>query len=143
MARLAGGLTLREGARGRALAKALGRDRSNESKGTDKDSNLTGLMRSAQDGDSKRLNVAAAERSPAADDAADLCAGLSGFLQPPRCGGSRADILPLCHAGALHLQSGARPFVPWLMPSRENRMADGARRYARRAANEVVSDRAA
>jgi len=32
----------------------------------------------------------------------------------------------------------ARPFMPWLMAIARNRIADGARRYARRTANEVA-----
>ena len=32
----------------------------------------------------------------------------------------------------------ARPFMPWLMAIARNRIADGARRYARRSANEVA-----
>ena len=32
----------------------------------------------------------------------------------------------------------SRPFVPWLMAIARNQIADGARRYARRAANETI-----
>lgn len=34
-----------------------------------------------------------------------------------------------------------RPFLPWLMAITHNRLADGARRYARRAAHEVQVDK--
>jgi RNA polymerase sigma factor (sigma-70 family) len=33
-----------------------------------------------------------------------------------------------------------QPFMPWLMAITRHRVADGARRYARRASNEVVCD---
>jgi RNA polymerase sigma-70 factor (ECF subfamily) len=49
------------------------------------------------------------------------------------------DILLSLHA-ARATYDPARPFMPWLMAIARNRIADGARRYARRAANEVVSD---
>lgn len=49
------------------------------------------------------------------------------------------DILLSLHA-ARATYDPARPFLPWLMAIARNRIADGARRYARRAANEVVSD---
>ena len=50
------------------------------------------------------------------------------------------DVLLSLHA-ARSTYDPARPFLPWLMAIARNRMADGARRYARRAANEVAGDR--
>jgi RNA polymerase sigma-70 factor (ECF subfamily) len=47
------------------------------------------------------------------------------------------DILLSLHA-ARATYDPARPFMPWLMAIARNRIADGARRYVRRAANEVV-----
>jgi RNA polymerase sigma-70 factor (ECF subfamily) len=50
------------------------------------------------------------------------------------------DILLSLHAARASYDP-ARPFMPWLMAIARNRVADGARRYARGAANEVVSDK--
>jgi RNA polymerase sigma-70 factor (ECF subfamily) len=49
------------------------------------------------------------------------------------------DILLSLHAARASYDP-ARPFLPWLMAIARNRVADGARRYARRVANEVVSE---
>src|SRR6266571_3495450 len=50
------------------------------------------------------------------------------------------DILLSLHSVRATYDPG-RPFVPWLMAIARNRLADSARRHARRAANEVATDR--
>ena len=62
-----------------------------------------------------------------------------GFLQSQDIDDLVQDVLLSVHA-ARATYDPARPFLPWLMAIARNRMADGARRYARRAAHEVVSE---
>jgi DNA-directed RNA polymerase specialized sigma24 family protein len=58
------------------------------------------------------------------------------FLQPADVEDLVQDILLSLHAVRATYDPG-RPFLPWLMAIARNRMADGARRYVRRSANEV------
>lgn len=62
------------------------------------------------------------------------------FLQPQDIDDLVQDILLSMHT-ARATYDPARPFLPWLMAIARNRMADGARRYARRVAHEVPTDR--
>ena len=62
-----------------------------------------------------------------------------GFLQPQDIDDLVQDVLLSLHATRATYDP-ARPFLPWLMAIARNRMADGARRYARRAANEMPSE---
>ena len=92
------------------------------------------LMRAAQDGDAvsyERLLTL-------------LAVGLRRivrqrrrFLQPADVEDIVQDILLSLHAVRSSYDPG-RPFVPWLMAIVRNRMADAARRYARRSENEVT-----
>lgn len=63
-----------------------------------------------------------------------------GFLQPQDVDDLVQDVLLSLHS-ARATYDPARPFLPWLMAIARNRMADSARRYARRAACEVASER--
>jgi RNA polymerase sigma-70 factor (ECF subfamily) len=60
------------------------------------------------------------------------------FLQSQDIDDLVQDILLSVHA-ARATYDPVRPFLPWLMAIVRNRMADSARRYARRAAHEVPS----
>jgi RNA polymerase sigma-70 factor (ECF subfamily) len=62
-----------------------------------------------------------------------------GSLQPQDVDDLVQDILLSLHA-ARATYDPARPFLPWLMAVARNRMADGARRHARRAAHEVTTE---
>jgi RNA polymerase sigma-70 factor (ECF subfamily) len=62
------------------------------------------------------------------------------FLHPSDVEDLVQDILLSLHA-ARCTYDPARPFLPWLMAVARNRMADGARRHARRAANELACAR--
>lgn len=97
---------------------------------------LAGLMRSAQDGDGEAyaalLNEAAAilrNRIPQRLRA----------LQRQDIEDLVQDTLLSLHQARATYDPG-RPFIPWLMAIARHRMADGARRYARRASNEVPCD---
>lgn len=61
------------------------------------------------------------------------------FLQSQDIDDLVQDILLSVHAARATYDS-ARPFLPWLMAIARNRMADSARRHARRAAYEVPSE---
>lgn len=104
---------------------------------TGQDQHLTNLMRSAQDGDRSAYAALLSEVAPLMRQAVRR---RFGFLQPQDVEDLVQDILLSLHA-ARSTYDPARPFLPWLMAIARNRMADGARRYARRAANEVASDR--
>jgi RNA polymerase sigma-70 factor (ECF subfamily) len=100
------------------------------------ESELAGLMRAAQVGDSaayaKLLQAAATlVRS-------DIRRRMR-WLQIQEIEDLVQDILLSLHA-VRATYDPARPFLPWLMTIARNRVADGARRYARRSANEVVVD---
>lgn len=62
------------------------------------------------------------------------------FLQAQDIDDLVQDILLSVHA-ARATYDPARPFLPWLMAIARNRMADGARRHARRVTYEVQSER--
>lgn len=104
---------------------------------TEQDQHLARLMRSAQDGDRSAYAALLSEVAPLLRQTVRR---RFGFLQPQDVEDLVQDILLSLHA-ARSTYNPARPFLPWLMAIARNRMADGARRYARRAANEVVSDR--
>jgi RNA polymerase sigma-70 factor (ECF subfamily) len=103
----------------------------------EQDQHLTSLMRSAQDGDRGAYAALLGDVAPLVRQTVKR---RFGFLQPQDVEDLVQDVLLSMHA-ARATYDPARPFLPWLMAIVRNRMADGARRYARRAANEVVSDR--
>jgi RNA polymerase sigma-70 factor (ECF subfamily) len=97
------------------------------------DTYLAGLMRAAQGGDDRsytrllndivpRLRRVIRKRRP--------------FLQASDVEDLVQDVLLSLHAVRTSYDH-ERPFMPWLLAIAHNRMADGARRYARRAAHEV------
>lgn len=107
------------------------------SHGEETDKPLALLMRAAQDGDGAaylrllgavtpllRQTIARRNRSLRPQDVEDLV----------------QDTLLSLHMVRATYDPG-RPFLPWLMAIARNRMADGTRRYARSAANEVPTDR--
>jgi RNA polymerase sigma-70 factor (ECF subfamily) len=98
---------------------------------------LAGLMRSAQHGD---RSAYAALLGEVAALARKMVRRRFAFLQPQDVEDLVQDILLSVHA-ARPTYGPERPFLPWLAAIARNRMADGARRYVRRRANEVVSER--
>jgi RNA polymerase sigma factor (sigma-70 family) len=94
---------------------------------------LAALMRAAQAGDKAAYTELLREIAALAKRAVRL---RFRFLQPQDVEDLVQDILLSVHA-ALATYDPARPFLPWLMALARNRMADGARRYARRSAHEV------
>src|SRR6266566_8785358 len=60
------------------------------------------------------------------------------FLPPQDIEELVQDVLVSLHA-VRATYDPKRPFLPWLAAIARNRLADSARRYARRAANEVVA----
>jgi len=105
--------------------------------GTQQDQHLTSLMRSAQDGDSSAYAALLNEVAPLMRQTVRR---RFGFLQPQDIEDLVQDVLLSLHA-ARSTYDPARPFLPWLMAIARNRMADGARRHARRSANEVADGR--
>lgn len=61
-----------------------------------------------------------------------------GFLDPEDVDDLVQDILLSVHA-ARGTYDAKRPFLPWLVAIARNRLADGARRHARRSAHEVLA----
>jgi RNA polymerase sigma-70 factor (ECF subfamily) len=105
--------------------------------GSEQDERLATFMRSAQDGDREAYTALLGE-------VAALARGMVrrrfGFLQSPDIEDIVQDVLLSVHAARSTYDPG-RPFVPWLRAIVRHRMADGARRYTQRIANELASDR--
>lgn len=96
---------------------------------------LATLMRAAQSGDKPAYTALLFALVPLVQVAVRR---RFGFLQPQDVDDLVQDILLSLHA-ARATYDPARPFLPWLMAVARNRMADGARRHARRAAYEVTT----
>lgn len=94
---------------------------------------LTAWMRAAQDGDhaayDRLLKTLATGLRP-------VIRRRRPFLQPADVEDIVQDVLLSLHS-VRSTYDPDRPFMPWLMAIVRNRMADAARRYARRAENEV------
>ena len=105
-------------------------------KSTEQDRRLASLMGSAQDGDASAYATLLNEVTPLLRQTVRR---RFSFLQPQDVEDLVQDVLLSLHA-ARSTYDPARPFLPWLMAIARNRMADGARRYARRSANEVACD---
>jgi RNA polymerase sigma factor (sigma-70 family) len=101
---------------------------------TERDRRLADLMRSAQDGDHSAYVLLLEEATPLLRQTVRRH---RGFLQPADIEDLIQDILLSLHAVRATYDPG-RPFLPWLMAIARNRMADGARRYVRRSANEMA-----
>src|SRR5262245_22946090 len=104
---------------------------------SEQDERLARLMRLGQDGD---RDAYAAVLSEVAALVRQMVRRRLSVLQSQDVEDLVQDVLLSVHAARSTYDPG-RPFLPWLAAIARNRMADGARRYARRAANEVVSDR--
>jgi RNA polymerase sigma-70 factor (ECF subfamily) len=100
------------------------------------DERLAALMRAAQAGDRRAYTDLLRDVAALAKDAVRQ---RFRFLQPQDIEDLVQDILLSVHA-ARATYDPARPFLPWLMAIARNRMADGARRYARRRAHEVAAE---
>ena len=90
-------------------------------------------MRAAQEGDSDAYMRLLSEITPLLRRAVRQ---QRSFLQPSDIEDLVQDILLSLHA-VRATYDPTRPFLPWLMAIARNRMADGARRHVRRAANEI------
>jgi RNA polymerase sigma-70 factor (ECF subfamily) len=91
-------------------------------------------MRAAQDGDNAAYATLLRELLPQLRQAVRQ---RRSFLQPQDIEDLVQDILLSLHA-VRATYDPSRPFRPWLSAIVHNRMVDGARRYARRAQNEVA-----
>jgi len=104
---------------------------------SEQDQRLVRLMRSAQAGETAAYAQLLNEIIPLLRRAVRR---QRAFLQPPDVEDLVQDILLSLHEARATYDPG-RPFLPWLMAIARNRVADGARRYMRRSANEVVVDK--
>ena len=96
------------------------------------DERLSGLMRAAQSGDADAYlallqEIAPRVRGVVARRRTRSSAEVEDLVQ---------DVLLSVHVARASYDA-SRPFLPWLFAIVRNRLADGARRYARRAAHEV------
>jgi RNA polymerase sigma-70 factor (ECF subfamily) len=98
---------------------------------------LAALMRAAQAGDRQAYSALLSALLPLIRGAVRH---RFGFLQPHDVDDLVQDILLSLHASRATYDPN-RAFLPWLGAIARNRMADSARRYARRAAHEVPTER--
>ncbi|SMF84031.1 RNA polymerase, sigma subunit, ECF family [Tistlia consotensis] len=103
----------------------------------ERDSGLAALMRQTQGGSESAYHQLLTEVAPLLRR---VVRSNRGFLQPQDVEDLVQDILLSLHAVRASYDP-ERPFLPWLMAIARNRMADGARRYSRRVANEVAVER--
>src|SRR6266545_6907332 len=99
----------------------------------ERDQRFSALMRAAQTGDARAYSDLLKEITPRLRSAVRQ---QRPFLQPQDVEDLVQDVLLSLHAVRATYDS-RRPFMPWLMAIARNRLADGARRYARRAAHET------
>jgi RNA polymerase sigma factor (sigma-70 family) len=104
---------------------------------TGRDRRLADLMRSAQDGDGSAYAALLQEIAPWLRQMIRL---RRRFLQPQDIEDLVQDILLSLHT-VRATYDPQRPFLPWLAAIARNRLADSARRYARRAAKEVMAEK--
>ena len=97
------------------------------------DQALTTLMRAAQAGDAKAYVQLLEEITPRLRQ---IVRGQRRFLKAEDIEDLVQDVLLSLHA-VRATYDPQRPFMPWLLAITRNRLADGARRYARRVAQEV------
>lgn len=105
----------------------------------DQAQDLSALMRAAQAGDARAYSSLLNLLAPLVRA---LVRQRLRFLQPQDVDDLVQDVLLSVHA-ARATYDPSRPFHPWLGAIVRNRMADGARRYARRSAHEVPTGRSA
>lgn len=106
------------------------------SKNDEWDHNLRTLMQAAQEGDNKAYVALLREIAPIVRRVVHK---KWGFLQVSDIEDIVQDVLLSVHT-ARATYDPKRPFGPWLMVICHNRIVDSARRYGRRAANEVLVD---
>lgn len=97
------------------------------------DAYLAGLMKAAQGGDERAYTRLLTDIVPRLRH---LIRRRRPFLQTTDVEDLVQDVLLSLHA-VRATYDPERPFMPWVFAITHNRMADGARRYARRAAHEV------
>jgi RNA polymerase sigma factor (sigma-70 family) len=97
---------------------------------------LAGLMRSAQSGDS---NAYAALMQELAVRVRQIVLHRRAFLEHADVEDLVQDVLLSVHA-VRATYDATRPFIPWLLAITRNRLADGARKYARHGAYEIPVD---
>src|SRR5260221_8315955 len=95
---------------------------------------LAALMQAAQGGDTQAYVLLLKEITPRLRQ---IVRAQRRFLKIEDVEDLVQDILLSLHAVRATYDPG-RPFLPWLQAIARNRMADGARRYVRRSANEVA-----
>lgn len=98
---------------------------------------LTALMRRVQNGDRSAYTQLLQEVTPLLRQ---TIRQRRPFLQAHDVEDLVQDVLLSLHVVRASYDPG-RPFLPWLMGIASNRVADGARRYARRAVNETNVER--
>ena len=103
---------------------------------TSQDQRLARLMRSAQDGDAADYTALLQEVAPFVRQ---VIRRRFAMLQPQDVEDLVQDVLLSLHS-ARATYDPTRPFLPWLLAIVRNRVADGARRYGRRVANEIACD---
>jgi RNA polymerase sigma factor (sigma-70 family) len=106
------------------------------SRNVEQEQRLAALMRAAQAGDKSAYTALLCALVPLVKVTVRQ---RFGFLQPQDIDDLVQDVLLSLHATRATYDP-ARPFLPWLMAIARNRMADGARRYVRRAVHEVPSE---
>jgi RNA polymerase sigma factor (sigma-70 family) len=104
-----------------------------ESPREERDCALAALMRAAQAGDARAYGTLLKEITPRLRG---IVRNQRGFLDPADLEDLVQDTLLSLHA-VRHTYDTSRPFMPWLMAIAYNRIADAARRHARRAAHEA------
>jgi RNA polymerase sigma-70 factor (ECF subfamily) len=97
---------------------------------------LAALMRATQAGDRRAYAALLSALVPLVKEAVRQ---RFGFLQPQDIDDLVQDVLLSLHT-ARGTYDPTRPFLPWLKAIARNRMADGARRHARRVAYETPSE---
>src|SRR5262245_34358442 len=97
------------------------------------DGALALLMTAAQAGDAAAYSTLLRAAMPVIRN---VVRGARGFLGPADVEDLVQDVLLSLHA-VRATYDPTRPFLPWLLAITRNRLADGARRYARRSAHEV------
>ena len=103
---------------------------------TSGDDRLGLLMQAAQGGDAEAY---AALLEAVAPRVRQMVRRQRGFAGPEDVEDLVQDVLLSLHVARATYDSG-RPFIPWLMAITRNRLADGARRHARKTAHEVAVD---
>ena len=94
---------------------------------------LVSLMKAAQRGDTVAYSELLRAVMPVIRN---VVRGARGFLGSAEVEDLVQDVLLSLHA-VRATYDPERPFIPWLLAIARNRLADGARRYARRAAHDV------